>query len=178
MSNLENIFLIGPMGAGKSTIGRHLAERLKKEFWDCDLEIEHRTGVNIPVIFDIEGEAGFRKRETSMIEELTRKSNIVLATGGGVILSEENRKMLRSRGTVVYLRAALDTLVKRTHRDRNRPLLQGVDNRERLEALMEEREPLYTQEADLIVDTDNRPPSAVAQEIAKRIKSQRPHENT
>ncbi len=178
MSKLENVFLIGPMGAGKTTIGRHLAERLKKDFWDCDQEIEKRTGVTIPVIFDIEGETGFRQRESGMLDELTRKSNIVLATGGGVILNEDNRKLLRNRGTVVYLRADLDSLVKRTHRDRNRPLLQGVDHKEKLESLMREREPLYLQEADIIVDTDSRPPASVAQEIAKRIRPQKPNENT
>ncbi len=135
-----NIFLIGPMGSGKSTIGRHLAELLKMNFVDADHEIERRTGASIPLIFEIEGEAGFRKRETAVIDELTRKENVVLATGGGAVIAEANRRALHSRGTVVYLQAPLDTLFERTRKDRNRPLLQTENPRARLEALLRERD--------------------------------------
>src|SRR3990167_1933783 len=119
-----NVFLIGPMGAGKSTIGHYLAELLHKEFLDADHEIEARTGASIPLIFEIEGEAGFRRRESSVLDDLTRKSNLVLATGGGAILSDDNRRALRTRGVVVYMHAPLETLLQRTRRDRHRPLLQ------------------------------------------------------
>ncbi len=167
------IFLIGPMGVGKSTIGRHLAEILQKNFLDADQELEKRTGANISLIFEIEGEDGFRKRERDLIAELSAKENLVLATGGGAVLNEENRKRLRGRGYVVYLHADIDTLVKRTHRDRKRPLLQNVDKRQKLEELMKEREPLYRQEADLVVTTDERPASAVAKEIVEQIKAEK-----
>lgn len=165
-----NIFLIGLMGAGKSTIGRHLAELLKMDFVDADHEIERRTGANIPLIFEIEGEAGFRKREAAVIDELTRREGVVLATGGGAILSEANRAALRTRGKVVYLQAGLDTLFDRTRRDRHRPLLQAPDPRARLAALLEERAPLYEREADVIVDTDHRGPASVAREIVERLQ--------
>src|SRR5690554_2872722 len=123
----QSIFLVGPMGAGKSTVGRFLAERLGYEFIDSDHEIEARTGVTIPMIFDIEGEAGFRQREMTVIDELTQRPNIVLATGGGVVLAEDNRRALRSRGFVIYLRSSVESLVQRTKNDRNRPLLQTDD---------------------------------------------------
>lgn len=167
-----NIFLIGPMGAGKSTIGRHLASLLKLEFVDADHEIEKRTGAGIPLIFEIEGEDGFRKRESAAIDELTRKKNIVLATGGGAVLSADNRQALRSRGTVVYLRASIDILVERTRRDRNRPLLQTDDPRARLEEIMKMREPLYLETAHVIVDTDRRSPQAVARDVVDNLKQQ------
>lgn len=170
-----NVFLIGLMGAGKSTIGRHLAELLKMDFVDADHEIERRTGAGIPLIFEIEGEAGFRKREAAVIDELTQRSGVVLATGGGAILSEANRAAMRTRGKVVYLQADLDTLFERTRRDRHRPLLQSPDPRARLATLLEVRAPLYLQEADLIVDTDHRGPVSVAREIAERLQS---HEKT
>lgn len=166
----EAIFLIGPMGVGKSTIGRHLASLLHKEFDDTDTEIERRTGVDIPTIFDIEGEAGFRKRESSILDELTSKGNLVLATGGGVILQEENRRALR-RGFVVYLSANIDTLVERTRRDRNRPLLQNTDRKKKLEELMVQRDPIYKAEADLAVETDGRSAKVVAREIVERIQN-------
>jgi shikimate kinase len=172
-----NIFLIGPMGSGKSTIGRHLAELLKMDFVDADHEVERRTGASIPLIFEIEGEDGFRRRETAVIDELTRKENVVLATGGGAVIAEANRRALHSRGTVVYLQAPLDTLFERTRKDRNRPLLHTEDPRTRLEALLREREPLYRQEADIIVDTDHRTPTSVAREIITKLKAGRTHEN-
>lgn len=167
-----NIFLIGPMGAGKSTIGRQLASLTKKTFLDADKELESRTGVSIPLIFEIEGEEGFRKRESDIIDELTRQNELVLATGGGAVLNEANRRALHSRGVVVYLAATIDTLVDRTRHDKNRPLLQNVDRRQKFEELMEQRDPLYRQEADIIVDTDNRSPAAVAKDIVKRLEQQ------
>jgi len=154
MSDKNNIFLVGPMGVGKTTIGRQLADALQMDFFDSDHEIEARTGANIPLIFDLEGEEGFRKRERAMIDELTQQENIVLATGGGAVLAEENRKHLQSRGRVVYLCASFEQLLTRTRRDRNRPLLQTDDPRSTLEALMQQREPLYRTVADLVVDTE------------------------
>ena len=149
-----SFFLIGPMGAGKSTIGRQLARQLGLRFIDSDREIEHRTGVDIPLIFELEGEAGFRAREKAVIDELTREPGIVLATGGGAILDPDNRRHLRARGHVIYLHTSVDQQLKRTARDRNRPLLRTDDPRARLQALMAEREPLYRNTADLVVETD------------------------
>ncbi|MCW8987801.1 MAG: shikimate kinase, partial [Gammaproteobacteria bacterium] len=136
MANHQNIFLIGLMGAGKTTIGRQLASELSLEFFDSDHEIEKRTGVTITHIFDIEGEAGFRKRETAMLDELTEKKGIVLATGGGAILQAENRQFLMSRGTTIYLYANIDTLLERTSKDRSRPLLQTENPQAKLEELL------------------------------------------
>jgi len=164
-----NIILIGPMGAGKSTIGRALAEVLGKRFEDADQHVEARTGANITLIFEIEGEDGFRRREASMLEELTQLPETVLATGGGAVLLPQNRQLLRDRGIVVYLRAPIDVLLARTRRDRNRPLLQTDDRRKRFEELMAVREPIYLSTADLVVDTDGRAPQAVAREIAERV---------
>ena len=164
------MFLIGPMGAGKTTIGRHLAALLTKRFLDADHEIEKRTGVSIPVIFEIEGEDGFRRRESSVIGELSQERDIVLATGGGVVLLEENRQALTQHGTVVYLHADIETLVDRTRRDRNRPLLQTDDPRAKIEELLRAREPLYRQMADVVVDTGQRAPSSVARDIVSRLK--------
>ena len=165
MERQRNVFLVGPMGAGKTTIGRRLAKTLRIPFWDSDHEIERRTGVDIPTIFEFEGEQGFRRRETRVLDELTQRSGIVLATGGGAIMSEGNRQHLKSRGFVVYLRTPVAKQLKRTARDRNRPLLQTQDPEARLEALMNERGPLYCAVADLIVDTDQ----DSVPEIVKRI---------
>ncbi len=171
MISTRNIFLVGPMGAGKSTIGRRLAAALNREFWDSDKEIERRTGVDIPTIFEFEQEAGFRERERAVIDELTQKQGIVLATGGGAVLREENRARLKKHGVVIYLRTSVDQQLQRTHRDRNRPLLQTDDPRERLESLMKTRDPLYREVADLIVDTDNNNVRNVVQRILKRLKN-------
>lgn len=149
----ENVFLVGLMGAGKTSVGKMLAKRLGKVFYDSDHVIEARTGVKIPVIFEIEGEAGFRAREAAVIDELTGLDNVVLATGGGAILSNENRRALRERGTVVYLRASVEELWNRTRHDRNRPLLQTADPRGRLAQLLEQRDPLYREAAHIVVDT-------------------------
>lgn len=169
-----SIFLIGPMGAGKSTVGRCLAELLHKDFQDTDHEIEARTGAAIPLIFEIEGEAGFRKRESAVLDELTQQRNTVLATGGGVVLAEENRRRLRARGVVVYLQAPLDTLVKRTRHDRHRPLLQTDDRRGALANILTAREPLYRETAHIVVETTTRAPMTVAREIVKKLKEQWP----
>lgn len=150
-----SIFLVGMMGAGKTSVGRVLAKRLQKTFCDSDHVIEDRTGVKIPVIFEIEGEAGFRGRESAVVDELTALRDIVLATGGGVVLSEKNRDVLRTRGTVVYLRASVRDLLNRTRHDKNRPLLQAADPRARLTELYEIRDPLYREVAHLTVDTGN-----------------------
>lgn len=141
------------MGAGKTTIGRQLASELSLDFYDSDHEIEKRTGVSITHIFDIEGEAGFRKRETAILDELTGEKGIVLATGGGAILQAENRQFLMSRGTTIYLYADIETLLERTSKDRNRPLLQTDDPRAKLQELLDIRDPLYRETADIIIDT-------------------------
>lgn len=149
----SNIFLVGLMGSGKTTVGRALAKQLNKRFIDSDHEIEARTGVSIPVIFEIEGEASFRQREADVIRDLTAQENIVLATGGGAILNEASRKYLHERGTVIYLRAAISSILQRTRYDRNRPLLRTPDPRKKLEELEAQREPLYQEVAHLVIDT-------------------------
>lgn len=148
-----NIFLVGLMGAGKTTVGRALARKLNKLFIDSDHEIEARTGVSIPLIFEIEGEESFRQRETEVIRDLSARSGIVLATGGGAIMRAENREYLKTRGTVIYLRASIHNILQRTSRDKNRPLLQTADPRRRLEELSRQREPFYREVADIVIDT-------------------------
>ena len=148
-----NIFLVGMMGAGKTTVARLLAGRLNRTFIDADLELERRCGVKVPVIFEIEGEAGFRNREAAILEELTARSGIVLATGGGAVLRQENRQRLASRGVVIYLRAQPHDLHMRTRHDKNRPLLATPDPQKRLEELFLERDPLYREVAHLVIDT-------------------------
>ena len=148
-----NIFLVGMMGAGKTTVGRLLAKQADKTFVDCDEEIQRRTGVTIPHIFDIEGEAGFRQRESAAIRDLVLQDNIVLATGGGAVLCEGNRAALSRNGIVVYLKSSVHDLWQRTRHDRNRPLLQTADPRARLRELYEQRDPLYMQVADLVIHT-------------------------
>lgn len=166
-----NVFLIGPMAVGKTTIGKQLAKRLHLRFVDSDNEIEKRTGVSISLIFDIEGESGFRDREEQVIAELTAMEGIVLATGGGAVLREANRKALRKNGTVVYLRASVDSQLERTKASKHRPLLETADRRAALESLMETREPLYRQEADFIIDTDNLSAGRAARQIARKMES-------
>jgi len=157
------------MGAGKTTVGKHLAKSLEMDFYDTDQEIEKRTGVRIPTIFEMEGEAGFRKREILMIDELTQMPNIVLATGGGAVLNAENRQHLASRGTVIYLRASVQDLYLRTRFDRNRPLLQNTNAQAKLEQLFSERDPLYREVAHHIVDTGNQPVANIVQKIEELI---------
>lgn len=149
----QPLFLVGMMGAGKTTIGRSLARMLDREFVDLDHELEARCGVRVSLIFDIEGEDGFRKRETAALDECSRRRGIVLATGGGAVLAPENRKYLTERGIVIYLRASADELFRRVSRDRNRPLLQTADPKGRLRSLLQEREPLYEEVATLTFDT-------------------------
>jgi shikimate kinase len=158
------------MGAGKTTIGKLLAKHLGKTFYDTDHEIEKRTGVKIPVIFELEGETGFRKRETAVIHDLCKLSNIVMATGGGAVIAEENRTLLQTNGTVIYLRANVHELWHRTRNDKHRPLLQNVDIRAKLEQLYAERNPLYTQTAELIFDTGNQPVTNILNQIEKSLK--------
>ena len=148
-----NLFLVGLMGAGKTTVGKLLSKHLGKRFIDADHEIEQRTGVKISVIFELEGEEGFRAREEVVIGDLTQQADIVLATGGGAILREANRHALRDRGTVIYLRASADDLWRRTRNDKNRPLLQTENPRAKLQELLNQRDPLYRETAHLIVDT-------------------------
>lgn len=158
------------MGAGKSTIGRLLSTELGLEFFDSDKVIEERCGANIPWIFDMEGEEGFREREQQVIDELTQRSNIVLATGGGVVMRELNRNHLASRGTVVYLCTAVKQQLERTAKDKNRPLLQTDNPEEVLQKLFSIRDPLYREIADIIIETDNNSPKSVVQEIKRQIE--------
>ena len=169
MAEKRNIFLIGPMGAGKSTIGRHLAQMLHLDFHDSDQEIEKRTGADIAWVFDVEGEEGFRKRETTVISDLSEMQGIVLATGGGSIQSKEIRNYLSARGFVVYLETTIDKQVARTQRDKRRPLLQVDDPREVLETLAKTRNPLYEEIADVVVKTDDQSAKVVANQIIEKL---------
>ncbi|MGB3725072.1 MAG: shikimate kinase AroK [Glaciecola sp.] len=169
MAEKRNVFLVGPMGAGKSTIGRHLADELHLEFFDSDQEIERRTGADIAWIFDLEGEDGFRKREETIIHDLTDKQGIVLATGGGSIVSSSVRNRLSARGIVVYLQTTIDKQVARTQRDKRRPLLQNDDPEAVLISLAEERNPLYEEVADYVIETDDQSARAVANQIISKI---------
>jgi shikimate kinase len=169
MAEKRNIFLVGPMGAGKSTIGRHLADELHLDFYDSDQEIERRTGADIAWIFDLEGEDGFRKREEDIINDLTDKQGIVLATGGGSIVSKNVRNRLSARGIVVYLQTTIDKQVARTQRDKRRPLLQTEDPEQVLRNLADERNPLYEEVADYVVETDDQSARAVANQIINKI---------
>ena len=170
MKRGENIYLVGLMGAGKTTVGRLLARRLKLRFLDSDREIERRCGVKIPLIWEIEGEAGFRGREAQVIAELTAQDGAVLATGGGSVLLDKNRKRLAAGGTVVYLRASPEELYRRVHYDRNRPLLATGDPLVRLRELYAERDPLYRGVADLVIDTGTRSVQALARELLEKLE--------
>jgi len=161
----ENIYLIGLMGAGKTTIGRQLAKALQVPFYDSDKAIEEQTGVDIPTIFEYEGENGFRSREQNMLEELTQIDGIVLATGGGAILRAENRKVLSENGFVVYLQCSIDKILQRTKRDNQRPLLNTDEPRERIETLFAEREEFYLSCADFKIETSAMQSKAVVQNI-------------
>ena len=162
---IPNVFLVGPSGAGKSTVGQELANMLKIDFYDSDRVIEERAGVSISWIFDVEGEEGFRKRETKVLQDLTELSNIVMATGGGAILQPENRLLLSARGFVVYLKATIEQQLERIHRKDHRPLLQVVNVEETLYAMKEERQPLYEEIADISFDTDSQSVKIVVKEI-------------
>ncbi|WP_144211965.1 shikimate kinase AroK [Shewanella donghaensis] len=169
MAEKRNIFLVGPMGAGKSTIGRHLAQLLHLDFHDSDHEIEQRTGADIAWVFDVEGEEGFRVREAQVIADLSEKQGIVLATGGGSVQSKDIRNHLSARGIVVYLETTIDKQVARTQRDKRRPLLQVDDPREVLEDLAGVRNPLYEEIADVIVKTDEQSAKIVANQIIEQL---------
>ncbi|MDZ7828453.1 MAG: shikimate kinase AroK [Halofilum sp. (in: g-proteobacteria)] len=169
MADPRRIFLVGPMGAGKTTIGTALARALDLTFLDSDREIEQRSGVDIATIFDFEGESGFRKRERAMIDELTARDDIVLATGGGAVLDPDNRQRLSTRGTVVFLDTSVDEQVRRTRHDRARPLLQSEDRRATLKQLAEERAPLYGEIADIVVATDGSRRGATVDRILRAL---------
>ncbi|MBE0483155.1 MAG: shikimate kinase AroK [Bacterioplanes sp.] len=170
MKRKQSVFLVGPMGAGKSTIGRMLSNELKLEFFDSDKVIEERCGANIPWIFDMEGESGFREREEQAIDELTQRDDIVLATGGGVVMRESNRQHLSSRGIVVYLRTSVEQQIIRTAKDKNRPLLQAENPQKILADLFAIRDPLYLSIADIVIETDQRNPKWVVLDLCRRIK--------
>jgi shikimate kinase len=166
----SKIFLVGPMGAGKTTVGRRLAKRLRRKFVDADQELERRTGASVSLIFDVEGENGFRAREKRIIDELTQLDDIVLATGGGAVLDPDNCTALSSRGFVVYLQASVGDLIERTQRDTTRPLLNTDNPAARMRELLVQRDPIYHQIADLIVDTG----TMNLAEIVREIRTARP----
>jgi shikimate kinase len=169
MQDSRNIFLVGLMGAGKTTVARQLARRLGKTFYDTDHEIERRTGVRVQVIFEIEGEPGFRAREAQMVDSLTALQDVVLGTGGGVVLSPDNRTLLKARGFVIYLRAQPRDLYQRTRHDKSRPLLATDDPLAKLEELQRVRDPLYREVADLIADTGRQSVGALVDQLLKRL---------
>ncbi|SMN15133.1 Shikimate kinase I [uncultured Candidatus Thioglobus sp.] len=171
MSNKAiNVVLVGPMGSGKTSVGRRLACVLKRDFFDSDFEIVARTGVAIDHIFDVEGEEGFRQREISMLGELCKISNIVIATGGGIVIKQENRELLKQNSFIVYLSSSIEQLVMRTARSRSRPLLEKSSNREKtIRDLVEKREPLYQEVADVVVDTTGKKLYAIINEIKKSL---------
>src|SRR5690349_19455038 len=171
MAGAGNLFLIGMMGAGKTTVGRLLARRLRLRFLDSDHEIERRCGVKVPTIFDIEGESGFRLRESQTLAELTALDGIVLATGGGAVLAEENRRCLAARGTVIYLSARPEDLFERVRQDRNRPLLATPDPLKRLRELHAVRDPLYRSIADLVFDSGRQSIQTLARSITEQLSA-------
>ncbi len=175
MPSLEKIVLVGPMGAGKSTIGRLLARELQLPFQDSDAVIEERSGVDINWIFDEEGEEGFRLRETAALKDLIQKKRLVLATGGGIVLREENRQLLQQAQAVIYLSVSAEQLLKRTEKDKKRPLLQVANPREKIEQLLAERESLYREVATQVMITETQNPKAVVSAIIKRLYTTAQH---
>ena len=173
VKNNINIFLIGPMGSGKTSIGALIAKALAKEFVDTDQEIEASTGVDISYIFDVEGESGFRKREEALVASMTQKKNIVLATGGGAIESEKNRRCLASNGFVVYLETTIDDQVLRAKPSRKRPLLENVDPKKKLQELMQKRKGLYESIADTIVNTEGHNSHSLAKQVIENFDAHR-----
>jgi shikimate kinase len=167
----RSVFLIGPMGSGKTAVGKQLARLLELTFYDSDVEIERRTGVDIPYIFEKEGETGFREREREVIDSLTQLEDVVIATGGGAVLLPENRERLAARGTVVFLDTTIEQQIERTRKTRHRPLLAGTDRRAKLEELAQVRDPLYRSIAAVTIRTDGRAPASVAAEIARALGS-------
>ncbi len=167
----QSLIFVGPMGVGKSTIGKLVANGLGLPFCDSDRVIEDRTGADIPWIFDVEGEEGFRQRESAVLVDLLAEESMVVATGGGIVIRPENRKLLQTNGFVVYLTANVDQLVERTHKDKKRPLLQVDDPEAKIRELIRVRDPLYREVADLIVTTDRRSPKSVVQEVIQAYRS-------
>ena len=167
----SNIYLIGPMGSGKTTIGYRTAKLLGMGFLDCDRELEAQTGASVSLIFDVEGESGFRERETRMLQNLTSHDNVLVATGGGVVLKAKNREMLKQSGLVVYLQTSVDQQFRRLRRDRSRPLLQSGDREQKLAELAAARNPLYEKLADIVFPTQNRSPDIAARQLADAILS-------
>lgn len=165
----QNIFLIGPMGSGKTTIGKHLAKMFGLEFYDCDHELERLTGASVNLIFDLEGEEGFRLRETQLLKQLTAKSGVLVATGGGTICNEENRRLLRAQGLVVYLKTSVENQLRRLSKDKSRPLLQAEDRKQRLLDLARVRNPLYDATADLVFSTRHSSVYATAKALSSII---------
>ena len=172
MSEQAPIFLVGPMGAGKTTVGRHLSRLLGRSFVDLDHEIEQSCGADIAWIFDVEGESGFRKRESAMLREVASRNNMVIATGGGAVLNSESRALMKRGGTVVYLLVAAKVLYSRMQQDTKRPLLQVGDKKAMIESIVKEREPLYKEVADIIFDGQKKTPIVAAQELAVLIRQQ------
>ena len=168
----QNIFLIGPMGSGKTTIGKQLAKLLMLDFYDCDQELERQTGASVSLIFDLEGEAGFRARESRLLEQLTAKKGVLISTGGGVICSEENRSLLRTRGLVVYLKTSIENQLRRLSQDKSRPLLQTEDRAQRLLELARVRNPLYIDTADLEFSTREQSVHNTSKELFSAIQQQ------
>ena len=169
-----NIFLIGMMGAGKTTVGRALAARMRRRFVDTDKLLVERTGVPVAMVFEIEGEEGFRKRESSILDEVSREGGLVIATGGGAVLAAQNRELMRARGTVVYLRARLESLWQRTRHDTSRPLLATPDPRGTLAALLQAREPLYLETAHLVVDTGSQSAATLVARLMAALREKAP----
>ena len=169
----QNIIFVGPMGAGKTTIGKQLARELGRPFFDSDREIEERTGADIPLIFELEGEEGFRRREKAVIADLTQKQGIVLATGGGAVLDPENRDQLREHGFVIYLSAPLEQLINRTAKDRGRPLLQTANPEQKLREILTIRDPLYREVANAVIETNS---SAVRNVVKKLLALTKKHD--
>jgi shikimate kinase len=167
------VVLVGMMGAGKTTVGREYARRHGLRFIDCDHELQARTGVSVTTIFEIEGESGFRRREAQLLEELTHEQDLVLATGGGIVLAPANRAVLRERGVVVYLNVPVQILWERTRNDKNRPLLQVPNPRERIEVLHSQRDPLYREVADIIVDGGRGNPSGMVRLVDRAVEQYR-----
>ena len=170
MTATPNIYLVGPMGVGKTTVGKKLAELTRRDFHDVDHEVEVRTGASIPIIFEVEGEEGFRNWETRVLSDLSKQRGAVIATGGGAVKRERNRRIMQRTGTVVYLHADVKTQLRRTRYCKNRPILQNANRQEVLSRLMKEREPLYREVADIIIVTDNRPAWKVARQIQNELK--------
>ena len=169
MKSRQNIFLVGPMGVGKTTIGRLLADRLGRHFYDTDRVIEERTGADIPWIFDVEGEAGFRSREQAVCAELAKKDSLVIATGGGIVVNPENRKAIRRDGIVIFLSATVEQLVERTAKDTRRPLLQNDNPRKVITDIFEARLPLYQELADITITTDQSSPRLLINDIVRQL---------